>query len=240
MLNGRVYGAKNRRKNNKNVNHFANISDKEPEFVEWGYGGMGSVSGGRHAGVIGDHEKKGRPRWERLHGQATGEAVGGEDDDGSTNAWLKKRKEKREREQAEKEKADQAPSQPCPDALTSLPSDTVPDPPVDPPFAPTTAVVTDTALDHDSTTITLPPLSPRHQRPEGGVPTNRSLVSLVSPSSPQRPTFRPSSEDSEHGSDSGYSEETYEEDEEDEEQRKAVRRKTALGAGVEKIRRHNS
>ncbi|KAI0688315.1 hypothetical protein C8T65DRAFT_122724 [Cerioporus squamosus] len=39
MLNGRVYGA--RRK--PNANPFANVRTDEPEFVEWGYGGMGSV-----------------------------------------------------------------------------------------------------------------------------------------------------------------------------------------------------
>lgn len=38
MLNGRVYGSKRNAKN-----PFSNIPDKEPEFVEWGYGGMGSV-----------------------------------------------------------------------------------------------------------------------------------------------------------------------------------------------------
>ncbi|CAL1703451.1 unnamed protein product [Somion occarium] len=37
MLNGRVYGA-------RRVDPFANVRDEEPEFVEWGYGGMGSVN----------------------------------------------------------------------------------------------------------------------------------------------------------------------------------------------------
>ena len=213
---------------------------------------MGSVSGGRHAGVIGDHVNKGRPQWERLHGRAAGESVNDEDDDGGGMAWVKKRREQKEREQreraekAEKEKADQALSPP-PDAtapvtgvVTGQPSDTVPNPPVDPPTAPSAAVVTDTSPlnadvkpEHDLTTVTLPALSPRHRR----MNSHTEGVSLVSPGLPPSPPPRPSSEDS----DSSFGEERDEEDEEeDEEQQKAVQRKTALGAGVEKISRHNS
>ena len=68
-LNDRVYGAK------KNTNPFANARDEEPEFVEWGYGGMGSVTGAKSADVgnnwhrsqggsaMGTHDKS------RLHTQ---------------------------------------------------------------------------------------------------------------------------------------------------------------------------
>jgi len=107
MLNGRVYGSKNRHRGD--VNHFANIRDEEPEFVEWGYGGMGSVKGGRHAGVIGEgsDSNKGRTQWERLHGRAgVGETE--DDDDGTGMGWVRKRKEAREREKREKEEREKA------------------------------------------------------------------------------------------------------------------------------------
>lgn len=103
MLNGRVYGAP---KKIPNANPFANARDEEPEFVEWGYGGMGSIKGAKSAGVS--------TNWERLQGTSVG--VGGvgagigagdaELDDGSGLAWVKRRKEERERkvkEQKEKE-----------------------------------------------------------------------------------------------------------------------------------------
>ena len=114
MLNGRVYGAK------KNTNPFANARDEEPEFVEWGYGGMGSVKGAKSAGVGNN--------WDRLQG---GSAMGTHDksridvgvggvsagmgatdvdlDDGSGLAWVKRRKAERERkarEEKEREKGE--------------------------------------------------------------------------------------------------------------------------------------
>ncbi|KAJ7491202.1 hypothetical protein FB451DRAFT_634191 [Mycena latifolia] len=46
MLNGRVYGSRNA---NGTHNPFGNARDDEPEFVEWGYGGMGSVRNGHAA-----------------------------------------------------------------------------------------------------------------------------------------------------------------------------------------------
>lgn len=102
MLNGRVYGK-------KNANPFANIPDQEPEFVEWGYGGMGSVKGAKSAGVSSD--------WGKLHGGSAmsddGSRKVGVDadadadlDDGSGSAWVKRRRLERERkarEQKEKE-----------------------------------------------------------------------------------------------------------------------------------------
>lgn len=100
MLNGRVYGAK------KNTNLFATARDEEPEFVEWGYGGMGSVKGAKSAGVSSN--------WDKLHGDLATDSrasrVGATDDadsdDGSGLAWVRRRKEERERkarEQKEKE-----------------------------------------------------------------------------------------------------------------------------------------
>ncbi|KAI0737883.1 hypothetical protein C8Q80DRAFT_1125005 [Daedaleopsis nitida] len=92
MLNGRVYGAK--RKPN-NANPFANVRTDEPEFVEWGYGGMGSVKNAGQTSI-----------WSRV--QAGDDAAGlakqatSEEDDGSGMAWMKRRKEQREKEAAER------------------------------------------------------------------------------------------------------------------------------------------
>ncbi|KAF9009472.1 hypothetical protein BDQ17DRAFT_1323034 [Cyathus striatus] len=94
MLNGRVYGGPKKNPNAKNP--FANVRDEEPEFVEWGYGGMGSVKGAKSAGVTGS-------RWERLQGQGA-VAKGAEadaEDDGSGMGWVKKRKMERERKERE-------------------------------------------------------------------------------------------------------------------------------------------
>ena len=87
MLNGRVYGSKN--------NPFANIPDQEPEFVEWGYGGMGSVKGAKSAGVS--------SKWDRLHGDEDSRRDDGDWDDGGGMAWLRKRREERERKAREQE-----------------------------------------------------------------------------------------------------------------------------------------
>ena len=113
ILNGRVYGG------SKDANPFANARDEEPEFVEWGYGGMGSIKGAKSAGVS--------STWDRLQGGSAmayddrsrivgvggvGAGIGATDvelDDGSGMAWLKRRKEERERkarEQKEKEEAE--------------------------------------------------------------------------------------------------------------------------------------
>ena len=103
MLNGRVYGGPKR---DPNANPFANARDEEPEFVEWGYGGMGSVKGAKSAGVSGTN-------WDRLHGngsvngskqQGSGaqETEDENGDDGSGMGWVKKRREKREREERER------------------------------------------------------------------------------------------------------------------------------------------
>ncbi|KAF8917021.1 hypothetical protein CPB85DRAFT_1481891 [Mucidula mucida] len=87
MLNGRVYGER------KNL--FASAPDTEPEFVEWGYGGMGSVKNQREVG--------GR-MWGKVQGN-TGMTGADDEDDGGGMGWVKRRKEERERkakEEAEK------------------------------------------------------------------------------------------------------------------------------------------
>ncbi|QRW00810.1 hypothetical protein RhiJN_28828 [Ceratobasidium sp. AG-Ba] len=89
MLNGRVYGARRAKE------RLQPLPTMEPEFSEWGYGGMGSV------GSSGEYSKL----------QSSSSAVGGgrdDDDDGSGMSWARKRKEKREREERERKAAEEA------------------------------------------------------------------------------------------------------------------------------------
>ncbi|KAF9050778.1 hypothetical protein BDZ89DRAFT_1154248 [Hymenopellis radicata] len=83
MLNGRVYGG------GKNL--FASAPDKEPEFVEWGYGGMGSVKSQREVG--------GR-MWNKVQSES-GMMGDGDEDDGGGMTWVKRRREERERKARE-------------------------------------------------------------------------------------------------------------------------------------------
>jgi hypothetical protein len=95
MLNGRVYGY-------RQANPFANVQDQEPEFVEWGHGGAGSV---RSNNSTGSSMYAGVQSAGRVSVGHTGASGGGdaEEDDGSGVAWLRKRREARERERREKE-----------------------------------------------------------------------------------------------------------------------------------------
>ncbi|OBZ71428.1 hypothetical protein A0H81_08373 [Grifola frondosa] len=71
MLNGCMYSTRR----NVNANPFMNVRTEEPEFVEWGYGGMGSVKGG---GV-------GSSVWARVqtgNSSLTAKAAADEDDGG--------------------------------------------------------------------------------------------------------------------------------------------------------------
>ncbi|KAG2154393.1 uncharacterized protein EDB93DRAFT_1248198 [Suillus bovinus] len=105
MLNGRVYGSKRQ----PLTNLFANVRD-EPEFVEWGYGGMGSISSSsdskysvlakgspallshNHAQEVGDGAAR-----ERKDSVGNSDFAGGDSDDGSGMEWVRKRRQKRER-----------------------------------------------------------------------------------------------------------------------------------------------
>ncbi|KAK7689021.1 hypothetical protein QCA50_007712 [Cerrena zonata] len=121
MLNGRVYGA-------RRVAPFANVRDEEPEFVEWGYGGMGSVNNSSqgvgadiwsklqsaNTSISGGPRSRGSSLTQTPTGSgesaqsgyiaSAGSGRGGaeEDDDGSGLAWVRRRKKERE----EKEKKD--------------------------------------------------------------------------------------------------------------------------------------
>ncbi|KZT59725.1 hypothetical protein CALCODRAFT_171153 [Calocera cornea HHB12733] len=95
LLNGRIYGG-GRNKQQKY---------EEPEFVEWGYGGMGSNKAAQQG------------KWGSVQGKTVYTSGGGEDakgvddeDDGSGMAWVRKRRRERElkAQQEKEEKAQKA------------------------------------------------------------------------------------------------------------------------------------
>ena len=112
MLNGRVYGRRpssadpERAKNHRQANY-------EPEFVEWGYGGMGSVNDD-HSRVRNGSVGSVGPDWAKL--QSRGKVLGeGDDadpdgDDGSGMGWVRRRREQREREMRDKENREVTPT----------------------------------------------------------------------------------------------------------------------------------
>lgn len=173
MLNGRVYGGPKR---DPNANPFANARDEEPEFVEWGYGGMGSVKGAKSAGVSGTN-------WDRLHGNGSvngskQEAQEKEDengDDGSGMGWVKKRREKKEREERErkeKEEREKLEQEKGPKATDDLvPGSDEHD------SGPTTNVETSTPTDHDHTGVV-----PTMATPELSALTSDPVTSTHEPS----------------------------------------------------------
>lgn len=93
MLNGRVYGRRS---------DYASLHSEsyEPDFVEWGYGGMGSVSNS----VTRDPKTRGVD-WAKV--QSSGKFIDGNNsdpDDGSGMQWVRRRREQREREKRERER----------------------------------------------------------------------------------------------------------------------------------------
>ncbi|KAF9507849.1 hypothetical protein BS47DRAFT_270920 [Hydnum rufescens UP504] len=100
MLNGRVYG---RHRGALTPDPFQHQRpDHEDEFVEWGFGGLGSVPHSRATGAAAD--------WHRVRGGTGFTSVPDEDDDGSGMRWVKRRREQKAREAAEAaEKAATAP-----------------------------------------------------------------------------------------------------------------------------------
>ncbi|KAI9456710.1 hypothetical protein BJY52DRAFT_1187786 [Lactarius psammicola] len=141
LLNGRVYGAR-KHPHHLSANAFDNVPDKEPEFVEWGHGGMGSVqAGGMWAKVqsnqkllIGHTEERGR------RGTPASPA---DEDDGSGMGWVKRRREERERKKGEEEAAREAASK------TNVVS--TPSPVSDDTSSPTSSQL---SVDHNVTTVT--------------------------------------------------------------------------------------
>jgi hypothetical protein len=100
MLNGRVYGRR-RPYNKASTDPFANVRETEPEFVEWGYGGMGSNKSNTNSSM--------GSAWKAVQNRSNASAFGNDEDDASGMAWVKKRRAARERAKLE---ADQPQSQP--------------------------------------------------------------------------------------------------------------------------------
>src|SRR6267142_509416 len=149
MLNGRVYGA---RKHHR-ANLFDNIPDEEPEFVEWGYGGMGSVAaGGVWAKVQSDRkffDGHGGERGRRGASDSGGDA----EDDGSGMGWVKKRREERERKKREEQVAQEAASKTNAGSAPTVASAPVAD-------TATAHTADSVSVDHDITTVTPAPPRP--------------------------------------------------------------------------------
>jgi hypothetical protein len=227
MLNGRVYGAGKR-----SVDPFANIkSDAEPEFVEWGYGGMGSVRGQRAAGMSGT-------RWERLHG-------GDEDpsfDDGSGMGWVKKRREAKERERKVKEQENEGAATPKPLSSSSShnqisgASTFSPDAIFATPLSPA-----DVLSEHDLRAVTIPANFQRHHHHHRSASRTGTITAEGSSETNTKPTYN-SQVVEDRGSESEVSESSSSSelpgDEDEEETDSEPERRTALGAGVEKYTRH--
>ncbi|KAG1790553.1 uncharacterized protein HD556DRAFT_1446078 [Suillus plorans] len=103
MLNGRIYGSKRR----PLTNLFANVRD-EPEFVEWGYGGMGSIScssDSKYSALAkgtpallsdGHSQKVSDGARERKDGAGVSYLAGGDSNDGSGMEWVRRRRQRRE------------------------------------------------------------------------------------------------------------------------------------------------
>ncbi|KAG8967295.1 hypothetical protein FRC03_010234 [Tulasnella sp. 419] len=87
MLNGRVYGGQR----NRQITSLPTKEDAEPEFVEWGYGGMGSRSAAGSSVYAG------------VQSSQKNAVAGAEEDDGSGMGWVQRRRAQRERERQERE-----------------------------------------------------------------------------------------------------------------------------------------
>ena len=107
LLNGRVYGVKQSAAlaEQMRTNPFKNARDDEPEFVEWGHGGMGSVRSGAVAGSKSDYSRLQSSKKLSVGAvDSEGNVVGAdEEDDGSGMAWVKRRKAQKEKEKKEAE-----------------------------------------------------------------------------------------------------------------------------------------
>ena len=163
MLNGRVYGRK-RPYSQASTNPFANVHNTEPEFVEWGYGGMGSNKSNTNSSM--------GSAWKVVQNGSNSSAFGNDEDDSSGMAWVKKRRAEREKAKLEAEQKEQddsaadveAPQPTIPEEeeheTPRLPTeDHVPHPPIDTP-----TVVPAEKPEHITTAINLPPQQRLHKR----------------------------------------------------------------------------
>ena len=155
----------------------------EPEFVEWGYGGMGSNKSNTNSSM--------GSAWKVVQNGSNASAFGNDDDDSSGMGWVKKRRAEREKAKREAEKmehggADVEVPQPAiaeeeQEETPRLPKeDNVPHLPIDaPPVAPAEQSHEEQA--YITTAINLPPQRP-HKRE---APFNHR-IQIPQPESPTR------------------------------------------------------
>lgn len=256
MLNGRVYGSKR----HPPTNLFANVRD-EPEFVEWGYGGMGSVGGSHDSkySVL----AKGAPAL-LSHGQAQKLAVaagrgapvdrndgvgvarlGGEDDDddGSGMGWVRRRRLEKERLAREKELQERrVSSEVTLDTDSRRTSTDGSSSAVDSASTDRSTLAASSAPTTPPSTTDNLPLSIQEQDQHilhavrlspNHQSYNKRDLALDTTITPKEPADKTSPSDT--SSDDEEAPKEYEEDESEDEDSE---RKTSLSAGVEKISRH--
>lgn len=258
MLNGRVYGRR-RPYNKASTDPFANVRDTEPEFVEWGYGGMGSNKSNTNSSM--------GSAWRAVQNGTNSSSFGNDEDDATGMAWVKKRRAARESAKLEAEKTEPQLGgadihNPQPETTESeaqgtprLPKEDIPQP------APGASTVAPAEQPHEgpkhiTTAISLPPQrahkrdpslghriqipqveSPIKEKPPFGVDVfdmdlvTRPDVKLDIPEpSPDSATEDEEDEDSSIDEDDEDDSDVYSEDN--------AHSKTTLGAGVEKVSRH--
>ncbi|KAH9063756.1 hypothetical protein EDB83DRAFT_2315312 [Lactarius deliciosus] len=153
LLNGRVYGAR-KHPHYLSANAFDNVPDKEPEFVEWGHGGMGSVRAGGMWSKVQSNQKLLIGHTEERGRRGT-PAPPADEDDGSGMGWVKRRREEREQKKRE-EQSEREPASKTNVVPTSSPvSDDTPSP-----------ASTVLSVDHNITTVTLSQPTPEDEDDE--------------------------------------------------------------------------
>ncbi|KAH9038960.1 hypothetical protein EDB85DRAFT_2141530 [Lactarius pseudohatsudake] len=153
LLNGRVYGAR-KHPHYLSANAFDNVPDKEPEFVEWGHGGMGSVRAGGMWSKVQSNQKLLIGHTEERGRRGT-PAPPADDDDGSGMGWVKRRREERERKKLEEQSAREAASK-----TNVVPTSS---PVLDDTPSPASTVL---SVDHNVTTVTLSQPTPENDDDE--------------------------------------------------------------------------
>ncbi|EIW85483.1 hypothetical protein CONPUDRAFT_135215 [Coniophora puteana RWD-64-598 SS2] len=264
MLNGRVYGGK--RKSKRTHNLFASARD-EPEFVEWGYGGMGSVHAD-HAGnsMYRNLQSGGTALGLKMgHGSASGGGTVDEDDDGSGMGWVKRRREQREREKKEAEERERAVKEAQKQKEAAEEAD-VESGSEEKMAVEASELPAEEKMEDESTRVASPSSEnaenqhilktvsiPGHHRSHSHSSHHKSpsLSRSLSPAAEDQnpievvletsPTLEKDEKDSTESStesDSEVEEQEKDEDEDEDEDDAEENRKTAIGAGMEKISRH--
>jgi hypothetical protein len=215
---------------------------------------MGSVRGARSAGVGSSVEGT---NWSRLQHNGRNVVVGSsgergdgdEEDDGSGMAWVKKRKAERERKEKERAETEAVAQNSLPPVLESEDNNTTSLAPLYTRHPSSSSVATATpsspveeASEHVYTAVTVPVHLPRRLRRAQSRSTSVDTIppiAIVVPIPEEGPARTESDSESESEDGAQQAENEYGDDEEEDDEEVEGRSKTALGAGVEKISRHN-